>query len=48
MRNVSENIIEEIKTSILSFRFFEKHAFLRENVEKYFRAGQATGDNINI
>jgi len=41
------NIVEEIKTHILySIFFFEKSCYLKDNVEKYCRAGQATDDNM--
>ena len=39
--------VEEIKTYImLSNFFFRKSYSLWDNVEKYYRAGQATGDNM--
>jgi hypothetical protein len=39
--------VEKIKTHILfSLTVFLKSCLLRDNVEKYFRAGQATYDNM--
>jgi hypothetical protein len=47
MRNVSDNIVEKIKTHILfAITVCPKSCRLRDNVEKYFRAGQATDDNM--
>jgi len=48
MRNVSEKVVEKIKTLILfsATFFFFKPCRLYDNVEKYCRAGQATDDNI--
>jgi hypothetical protein len=47
-RNVSDKIVENIKTHILFWVtfFFRKSCRLWENVEKYCRAGQATDDNM--
>jgi hypothetical protein len=43
VRDVSENVVEKIKTYILySVNFPENRAPLRENVEKLRRAGQTT------
>jgi len=40
-------IVEEIKTHILcSVTFFKKILPLKDNVEKYSTAGQATDDNM--
>jgi hypothetical protein len=40
-------VVEKIKTHILcSITFFRKSRRLRDNVEKYVRARQATDDNI--
>ena len=40
-------VVEEIKTHILCSKiFFFKSYHLWDNVEKYCRAGQATGDSI--
>jgi hypothetical protein len=47
MRNISDRVVEKIKTHILcSIKFFRKSCRLLDNVEKYGRAGQATDDNI--
>jgi len=48
MRNVSHKIIEKIKTHILWLNnfFFRKSCRLWENVEKYDRTRQATGDSV--
>jgi len=46
MRNDSDKIVEKIKTHILCSIFFFKSYRLRDNVEKYGRAGQATDGNI--
>ena len=47
MRNVSDKIVEKIKTHILySNFFFRKSCRLGDNVEKYCRAGQATDYNM--
>jgi hypothetical protein len=47
MRNVSDNVVEKIKTHILcSVTFSRKSCHLSDNVEKYGRARQATDDNI--
>jgi len=47
MRNISDKIVEEIKTHILySGTFFRKWCRLWDKVEKYCRAGQITDDNI--
>jgi hypothetical protein len=46
MRNVSEKVVEKIKTYILcSLTFFRKSCRLWDNVEKYGTAGQMTGDS---
>ena len=42
-----KNVVEKIKTRILcSVTFFRKLCRLWDNVEKYWRAGQATDDWI--
>jgi len=48
MRNISHKIIDKIKTHILWLNngFFRKSWRLWDNVEKYDRAGQATGDSV--
>ena len=47
MRNVSDKIVGTIKTRILcSITVLWKSCRLWDNVEKYCRAGQATGGNI--
>jgi hypothetical protein len=48
MRNVSDKIVEEIKTHILCpiIFFLQKSCRLWDNVEKYGRARQATDGNI--
>jgi hypothetical protein len=47
MRNISEKVVELIKTNILySVMFFRKSCLLQDNVEKYGRVRQATDDNI--
>jgi len=48
MRNVSHKLIDKIKTYILcpvTF-FFRKSCRLWDNVEKYGRGREATGDNM--
>jgi len=46
MRNVSDKIVDKIKTHILSsISFFRKSCRLWDNVEKYSRAGKVTHDN---
>ena len=46
MRNISDKIVEKIKTHILwSITFYRKWCCLWDNVEKYCRDGQATDDN---
>jgi hypothetical protein len=41
------NVVQKIKTHILcSVTFFRKSCPLWDNVWKYFRAGQATDDNM--
>jgi hypothetical protein len=48
-RNVSEKIVEKIKTHIFCsviFFFFRKSCRLWGNVEKYCRAGRASNDNV--
>jgi hypothetical protein len=46
MRNVTDKFVEKIKTQKFVFNnfFFRKSCHLRDNVEKYCRAGQATDD----
>ena len=44
MRNVSYKVVKEIKTLILCSITFFNHAILRDNVEKYCKAGQATDE----
>ena len=48
MINVFDKVVDKIKTRILcSINFsFWKSCRLWDNVEKYFRAGQATDDNV--
>ena len=48
MRNVSDKICRENQNThfVFSNFFFRKSYRLRDNVEKYFRAGQATDDNM--
>jgi len=47
MRNVSNQLIEEIKQNILcSINVFKKSCRLWDNMEKYCRARQATDDNM--
>ena len=47
MRNVSDKVVERIKTHILcSITFSRKSCSLWENVEKYSGAWQATNDNM--
>jgi len=48
MKNISDKIVEKIKTRILcpvTF-FFQKSCFFLDNVEKFGRARQATDDSI--
>jgi len=44
---VQTKVVEEIKTHILCLEtfFFSNLCHLWDNVEKYYRAGQATDDN---
>jgi hypothetical protein len=47
MRNVSDKVPTENKnTNFVSSNFFLKSYHLRENVEKFCRAGQGTDDNM--
>jgi hypothetical protein len=48
MRNVSDKVVEKIKTHICMFSkfFFRKLCRLWDNVESFCRVGQATYDNI--
>jgi len=47
MRNVSDKIVEKIKTHVLcSIIYFLKLRRLRDNVDKYCRAVQDTDDNM--
>jgi ADP-ribosylglycohydrolase len=47
VRTVLDNVVEKIKTHIIcSITFFRKPIRLCDNVEKYCRAGQVTGDTI--
>ena len=47
MRNVSDKFVVKIKTHILcSVTFFRKSFRARDNVEKFYTFGQATGDNM--
>ena len=49
MRNVSDRVVEEIKTHTLhvySIIFFRKSCSLWDNVGKYFIAGQSADDNM--
>jgi hypothetical protein len=47
MRNVSDEFVEKIKTYILcSIPFFPKIMLLRDNVEKYYTAGQSTDNSM--
>jgi len=47
MRNVLDKFVEKIKTYILcSVTFIIKSYCIWDNVEKYFKAGQATDDNM--
>jgi len=47
MRNVSDEIIDKIKTHILrSVTCFRKSYRLWDNVEKYGTSGQSTDDSI--
>jgi hypothetical protein len=47
MRNVSDKVVEKIKTHILCpVPFFSKSYRLRDNGGKYGRDGQATYENI--
>jgi hypothetical protein len=47
MRNISDKFVEKIKMHILcSIPFFPKIMLLRDNVEKCYTAGQATGDSM--
>jgi len=47
MRNVSDKIVENIKTHILCSVTFSRISWrLWDNVEKYGRASQSTDDNI--
>jgi len=47
MRNVSDKAVEKLETHILcSITFFLKSCLLRDNVENYCTAGQATDDNM--
>jgi hypothetical protein len=49
IRNISEHIVEEIKTHILcSVPFYENPAVLWDNVEKCSRARQATDENMAL
>ena len=42
-----KNVVEEIKTHILCLKaFFRRSCWLWDNVEKYGRPRQATGDNM--
>jgi hypothetical protein len=46
MRNVSDKICRENQNSHFTFNFFfRKSCALKDNMEKYGRAGQATNDN---
>jgi len=46
MGNISEEVVEKIKTHILCpVTFFRTSCRLWDNVEKYCRAGQATDDD---
>jgi len=46
MRICHSKVADEIKTHIMFSNFFWKSCGLWDNVEKYGRARQATGDNI--
>jgi len=47
MRNVSEKSCRENQNTHLVFSiFFRKSCHLWDNLEKYFRAGQITYDNM--
>jgi hypothetical protein len=47
IRNISEKVVEKIKTHMLyPITFFRKSCRLWDNVEKYDTAGQGTDDNI--
>jgi hypothetical protein len=47
MKNISEKVIEKIKTHILcSITFFRKSRRLCDSVEKYGRAKQVRDDNV--
>jgi hypothetical protein len=47
MRNVSDEIVDKIKTHVLcSVSCFRKSCRLWDNVEKYGKSGQSTDDNI--
>ena len=45
-RNVSDNIVEKIKTHFSCSNFFRKSFFLWDKVKSYCTARQATDDNI--
>jgi len=45
MRNVSDKIVEKIRTHI-KIDFFFKYFLSLDNVEKHCRDGQATDDNM--
>jgi len=47
MRNILDKVVEKIKTRILcSITFFRKSCRLRDNVEKYCAAWQATNEIV--
>jgi len=45
IRNISDKIVEKIKQIFHIQQFFSEE-LLRDNVEKYCKAGQNTDDNI--
>ena len=49
MRNVSDKSCRENQeTTFIFSNFFRKLCLLWDNVEKYSRAGKATGDNMRV
>jgi len=46
MRNFTDKIVEKKHTSYVQYFFPRQSCRLRDNVEKYCRAGQATVDNV--
>jgi len=48
MRNLPDRVVEKINTHFIfdKFFFFRKSCHLWDNVEKYCRSRQTTGDNM--